>query len=291
MRDVVRLPIAGQLREHISYSEIRLFGECEWRWYLDQVMGMKVPERSLHLAFGSAIHRAMELAFSQDRPPLGDVDAVLLSELDRELEGLELQKHELEERERLRWLAPTIVRDALACPDLQGIIPLKSELGLMVPIDRTDGLDVKFKGFVDFIYVKQLARKRVIYIADFKTCTWGWSYEKLTDPLVCAQILLYKHFFCKMTGAEPRDVSAAFILLKKSPPAGRPTVEVAKIGAGPKVLSQAIELLQGSISRMQSGTYRQNREACQRFWTDPVTKEERSWQCRHYGTPDCPAST
>lgn len=288
MSDIVRLPLYGQLREHVSYSELRLFRSCEWRWFLTNVAGLRQPERSLAMEFGSAIHSTLELAFAPgERPSLGSLAESFSSAFEKGLEGLEIDPSDLPERDRLREIGPTIVRDALACPDLQGIVPLRNELRLEEPIARTDGLDVKFKGYVDFIFVKKLAKKRVIYIADFKTCTWGWPYDKLSDPEVCAQILLYKHFFCKLTGAPPRDVSAAFILLKKTPRPGDATVQVAKIPAGPKVLEGAMDFLQGSITKMHGYSYQKNRGSCVREWIDSKTKEPRSAKCPFYQTENC----
>jgi len=290
-REVVRLPVAGQMRDHVSYSELRLFEQCEWKWYLVKALGLGADERSLPMEFGSAIHSTLEKAFSPDATPSQEeLDLEFRSAYEKNVEGLELQPHEVEERERLRELGPKIVRDALACPDLQGIRPMKNELALMVPIARTDGLDVKFKGFVDFVYAKRLKTKTVIYIADFKTCTWGWPAAKLMDPKVCAQILLYKHFFCKITGANPRDVSAAFILLRKTPREGDSSVSVEKIGAGPKVLQSALDFLQGTITGMHSGEYRKNRESCVRRWVDPVTKEDREARCPFFETTECPSA-
>jgi hypothetical protein len=66
---------------------------------------------------------------------------------------------------------------------------------------------MKFKGFIDIVFVKKLKRKTVIYIADFKTCQWGWPAKKFQDIEVISQLLLYKHFFCKLTGADPRNVT------------------------------------------------------------------------------------
>ncbi len=291
MRDRVQLPLYGQLRDHVSYSEIKLFKECEWRWYLKHVTGLVTKDRSLPMEFGTAIHKTLEKAFVINPPGIQELSQIFWKEYAQGIIGLDMPEHELPEIDRLRSIGPEIVRDALACPDLQGIIPLRNELQLMEQISRSDGLDIKFKGFIDFVYVKQLAKKQVIYIADFKTCTWGWPAKKLMDEEVCAQLLLYKHFFCKMTGALARDVSTAFILLKKDPYPGRPRVEVAKIGAGPKALDRAIALLQDSISGMHSGAYEQNRDSCVRRWTDRVTKEERTACCPHYQTSDCPGST
>lgn len=280
----------GQLRPHVSYSEVRLFNLCEWRWYLHHVFQQYQDERALAMEFGSAIHSALELMYGPERLSVDDAMWKALSEFEKNLEGLELREDEGRDLMRLSWLVPRILRDCLSCPDLQGVEPLRTELRLLEPISRTDGLDIKFKGFVDFIFKKKLKRKTVIYIADFKTCQWGWPSQKLMDDEVCAQIVLYKYFFCRMTGANPRDVSVAFILLKKSPRPGDSHVQVCKVGGGPKALEKALNYIQTTITRMHSGSYRMNTESCVQSWTDRTTGELREIRCPYLDTNLCASS-
>ena len=290
-RPRTKLPLYGQLREHVSFSELRLFSECQWRWLLRKVMGHDVPERSFHMDFGKAVHSGMELLYGPDgsvdrasERALGMYDAAL-AEFPAE------HPTDATEAVRIRDCIPEFYRDCLACPELQGITTLRSELALMEDIGRTDGLTLKFKGFIDIVFVKRLARKTVIYIADFKTCQWGWPRDKLGDITVTAQILLYKHFFCKLTGADPKNVKTAFILLKKRPREGDVRVQVLDVSPGPKMVSQAIEYMQRSITEMHSYDYEQNFNACRRTWTDRETKEERTSSCQFLGSDLCPGST
>ncbi len=299
MTDRVHLPLYGQLKEHVSFSELRLFNECNWKWLLLKVFGNEVEERSFQMDFGKAVHAGMEVLYDVGGTAEKATEHALKL-YDESLSTIgEMHPSDKTEAMRIRELIPNIFRDALLCPDLQDIRPLKSELKLYQPISRTDGLDIKFKGFIDIIFVKKLKRKTVIYIADFKTCQWGWPAEKLQDIEVISQILLYKHFFCKITGADPKNVTAAFILLKKKPKrisekGVEPVVydicvEVEKVGAGPKATTAALDYLQKSITAMHSYSYVKNFDACKRIWRDPDTKEERSAVCPFYDTADCTA--
>lgn len=291
MSEVIRLPLYGQLRESVSYSEVRLFNDCQWKWYLRHVAGLYLPERSLQMSFGTTIHKVLESAFSPVIVhSLQELDGIFAAEFDKNMEGLELLPHEVEERERLRGLGPQIIRDSLACPDLQNVVPLKNELRIFEPISRNDGLDIRFKGYVDFIFMKKLTRKKVIFIADFKTCTWGWTPQKVQDPATWAQLVLYKHYFCKLTGANPRDISTAFILLKKTPREEDSSVQVVRVGAGPKALQQALDYMQSTITAMHSGRYEKNRKNCIYQWVDRITKEPRSATCPFYQSENCPGS-
>jgi hypothetical protein len=300
--EIVHLPLYGQLKEHVSFSELRLFNECSWKWFLIKVAGNVPVDRSFQMDFGKAVHSGMEMLYGPDG---GDPHAAAAHALTLYNDALstigELHPTDAKEAERLRgYILPKMFVDCLACPELQGIRPLRCELQLMEPILRTDGLLVKFKGFIDFIFVKRLKTKTVIYIADFKTCQWGWPAKKLQDIEVISQILLYKHFFCKLTGADPRNVTAAFILLKKKPKRTSPkgelpevydlSVEVVKVGAGPKATERALEYLQSSISAMHSYTYERNFRSCIRSWIDQETEEERVVRCPFVGTDLCPSS-
>lgn len=285
------LPLYGQLREHVSFSELRLFSECQWRWLLRKVMGHDVQDQSFHMDFGKAVHSGMELLYGKD----GSVDKAAehaLAMYDASLAATPpTHPSDLAEATRIRDCIRRFYRDCLVCPELRGITTLRSELRLMQDIDRTDGLALKFKGFIDIVFVKKLKRKTVIYIADFKTCQWGWASEKLGDITVTAQILLYKHFFCKLTGADPKNVKTAFVLLKKRPREDDITVQVLEVSPGPKMVNQAIEYMQRSISEMHSYEYEQNFNACRRTWIDRETQQERSSSCQFLGSELCPGST
>lgn len=286
MGDKIHLPLYGQLKEHVSFSELGLFNSCSWKWVLRKVYEVEADEQSLAMEFGSAAHSGMEYMYGPDGQAdrhIQDVVSHTLDEMEKNLQGLPLTPAEEEDLPVLRSMLPRFFQDMKNDPGLQGIRPIRSELKLYESIARTDGLNVKFKGFIDFIFVKKLKTKSVIYIADFKTCKWGWPADKLQDIKVIAQILLYKHFFCKLTGADPKNVTCAFILLKKTPRKDDPTVEVVKIGSGPKMMQKAIDYLQTTITEMHRGTYERNFEACTTRWTDAKSGEERSFSCMYLG--------
>ena len=290
MGERVRLPLYGQLREHVSFSELRLFNECQWRWLLTKVYGLAPEERSFQMDFGKAVHAGLEVLYDPKCP--GDVVKAGRHALEMYDESLKelgtLHPSDREEAERIRGKIHGFYEDCLRSPELQGIRSLVSELRLMQPISRSDGLELMFKGFIDITFVKRLKRKTVIYIADFKTCSWGWPAAKFQDIEVISQLLLYKHFFCKMMGADPRNVSVAFILLKKDPRSeDELLVDVRKVSAGPKATEQALDYLQRSISGMHSYSYERNLDACERIWTDRRTKQERRAACPFLDTELC----
>jgi hypothetical protein len=290
----IHLPLYGQLKGHVSFSELRLFNECPWKWALTKVYGLSSFDRSFQMDFGKAAHSGMEVLYDPGTPldpVLAAAHAMALYDKSlAELEELGMHPSDRLEAHRIRDFLPRFYQDCLVCPELQGIKTLRSELRLMEDIERNDGLTLKFKGFIDITFVRQLKRKTVIYIADFKTCQWGWPAKKLQDIEVISQILLYKHFFCKMTGADPGNVSVAFILLRKLPRDGGLTVSVERISAGPKSTERALTYLQDTITRMHTYSYEQRFDSCKRSWKDRETGEERIASCQFIGTEHCNAS-
>ncbi len=262
-----------------------------------KVFDARVDDKSFQMDFGKAVHYGMEVLYrSGGTADLATLQATAM--YDNSLLLYEdMHPSDRAEAARIREIIPSIFADILRNPDLQGVRPIKSELQLYESIARTDNLDVKFKGFIDFIFVKKLKTKTVLYIADFKTCQWGWPATKFRDTRVIAQLLLYKHFFCKLTGADPKDVTTAYILLKKKPKVLSKkgvepvvydlTVEVAKISSGPKALSEALDYLQRTITAMHSYRYTKNFESCERKWIDKETDEERRVTCPFLGTERC----
>lgn len=285
-----KLPLYGQLKEHVSFSELKLFSECQWRWLLKKAMGHDTLDRSFQMDFGKAVHSGMEVLYSPD----GNVDKATAHAMASYEEALKTLKFEYPSDEaeamRIKDCIPGFFRDCLISPELKGITTLRSELALMLPIARTDGLEMKFKGFIDIVFVKKRGKKTVIYIADFKTCQWGWPRDKLGDISVIGQILLYKHFFCKLTGADPRNVKTAFILLKKRPRKDDIAVQILEVSPGPKPVRLAIEWMQQVITDMHRYEYERNYNACRREWTDKETGDVRRADCPFLGTDLCPGS-
>lgn len=268
-----------------------------------KVFGTEVEDRSFQMDFGKAVHSGMEVLYGSNGTA-EKATAKALQLYDESLKTLNLvHPSDVAEAYRIRECIEGFYRDCLLCPELQGITTLKSELQLMQPVERTDGLNLKFKGFIDILFIKVLpkSKKRVIYVADFKTCQWGWPADKFRDIEVISQLLLYKHFFCKMTGADPKNISVAFILLKKKPKLLSSkgelpeefdlSVSVEKISAGPKATEAALDYMQKAITGMHSYGYEQNFGSCIRSWIDKETKEERVVRCPFAGTEKCPGST
>lgn len=291
MNNKVHLPLYGQLRDRVSFSEIGLFSDCQWKWALTKVFSQEKIEESFQMSFGKSIHLGLESLYNGSMS-LEESIEIAESGYKQSLDKLfdSLSDEDKIESERLKTLIPKFLNDCLNCEELKDIISLKTEYPLKINIARNDGLDILFKGFIDIVFIKKLKTKSVIYIADFKTCSWGWPYKKFKDIKVISQLLLYKHFFCKELKADPKNISLAFILLKKKPKDGDSTITFQKINASDTQIYEAIQYLQNAITDMHSYSYEKNLDSCQKKF---VTKEgiEKIYTCNFFETDLCTKSS
>jgi hypothetical protein len=175
-----------------------------------------------------------------------------------------------------------IVRAFDECPQLRDFRPLKNELLLKEPIG--DGRWT-FKGYVDLLLKGKDGRgKDVIWLVDVKTCSWGWPGAKLQDPVVLAQLVLYKHFLCKKLGLDQSLVRPAYLFLKRTPREKQPPIEFHPVSAGPRTIEKALGMLTRDLAvidrKMESGGWAPNVVHCKNSFGDlcPFIGTE---HCRH----------
>lgn len=284
------------MRDRISFSELGLYDECNHHWYLDYVVGNYSERFGIHLDFGTAVHSAIE-KYKTRKDQVSVTEAIkIFQETFHSL----WEKNNLKYTERDRKNDPeefikagtNIIEKFHECPELAACEPIHNELLISEPIDRIDGIEIKFRGYVDLVVKGKDGRgKDVIYICDFKGCSWGWTGEQRSDEKKQRQLLLYKHFFCKKYDLDPEYVRCAFVLLKRRPPKGACPVEFFKISAGPKSVQRALDAMNSDITQMRGqltelalgkcSTLPQNFQAC----VNPFGQV-----CPYAGTPSCPGS-
>ena len=275
-------------RPHISPSERSSFKNCEFRWKLDYVDGHRTPIYGVHLDFGTAMHSAIERHKTRKDPvPLEETVQNFRSSF---TETYSKNKEKYSEKDLKNDLGffldagENILRHFHECEELSSAEVLYNEFPLFEKIDRTDGIDISFKGFIDMtVRTKSKRGETVLYVCDFKTCSWGWDIEKKRDREVHFQVLLYKHFLCKKFGLDPKGVRTAFVLLKKKPKKGDPPVEWFPISAGPISVQRAVDALNEDITKMsiklEAGTLQKNRSVCVNSFGDT---------CPYFNTDLCP---
>lgn len=275
--------------DRVSYSSWQQYRSgCQWRWKLDVVDKHRAEVYGVHMDFGTCVHGAIEkYRTRKDAIPL-QAACELFENSFREVFAKNKTKYKEKDQEvdleQMVQSGIRILQHLDSCDELRQAEVLHNEHKLFLPIDRSDHLQVKFKGYIDMVVRSKDKRgNTIIYILDFKTCSWGWSGEKRRDNELAAQLFLYKHFFCKKFNLDPKDVRTAFVLLKKRPPANVSPVEFFPVSAGPVAVQRALDSLSSDLTdmdtRLREGTILKNRNVC---------KNEYGEICPYFNTERCP---
>lgn len=142
--------------------------------------------------------------------------------------------------------------------------------------EKINGQEQAFKGFIDCIIKvpdPKNKKKYIIWVIDFKTCSWGWQSAKKNDETVKMQVILYKSFWSSKTNFDPKNVKCAFVLLKRT---AKPTqhVELVSITAGDVAMKKSLTVVNNMISSVKKGLAFKNRYSCQ--------------YCLYHATEHCP---
>ena len=262
------------MRPHISFSELASFANgCQWKWKLTYLENCRVQDYSVDLDFGTAIHAAVEAHFRRTAP-ISAAHAVILFQKKFswlfKKQGPKYSKP-LANKDYLTLLSAgeTIINFISKSTDLVDLIPVHNEFKLFEDIDREDG-SLKFKGFIDIVLKgKDKRGNDILWIADFKTCSWGWDREKRDDVWRHYQLFLYKYFLCKKFNIDPKNVRTAFILLKKRPSKGADPIEFFPVSAGPVSVQRALNALNENITEMvereKNNSFKKNRNKCTEY--------------------------
>lgn len=287
--------------EHISYSALKTWRECQWLWKLIYVdKHYSDDDFGVYRDFGSAIHRTIELSRPNDKKK----PITYWRRHFQKCFSLLFKKHFEKYKEKDKLLLSGTVKsksftfeDFIAAGEriLKDFLKdevvgygnskvLNNELKIFEVVGRTDDVEIKFKGYIDLVILTKDGRgKPVIYVVDFKTCGWGWSIEQKRDPDLQDQLFLYKYFLCKRFNIDQKQVRVAFLLMKRTPSKKQTSsIEFLSISAGPVSVQRSIDGFNQDISEMISrfsdGKLRKNRSACINRFGD---------KCRFFDSEHC----
>lgn len=256
---------------HVSFSEMRDWQDCSYRHKLKHIDKVGEDPPGVHLDFGTSVHSACEAYLKT-----GTMDRrVFLTSL-KELWDLHAAKRPgdftVKAFKEFAKQGLSILLDIPKWFDEQfpGWTLLDAEHALY---EQIDGTKHAFKGFIDVVIkVPGPNGKDIIWLLDWKTCSWGWAAEKKGNPQVKSQLVLYKNFWAEKTGTDPKAVKCGFILLKRT---GKPGAhcELVPTSVGDVVTERSLKVIHSMVGSMKRGFFIKNRESC-RF-------------CQYYGTPHC----
>lgn len=270
-------------KNHVSASEMSMWAQCSWKHSLVQVQHVDLSTPSPVPTFGTACHEGCE-AFLRTRC----MDASITHRaIDRlwDMCGFRDERDLQRFLDRLETTLPEAIkafgfgdksrveahRDAdLILPEVPIFMDVTfpgwefvaAELQLYEPIAETG---VSLKGFIDGI-IKATGKRgeTLIWIIDWKTSAWGWKREKREDPLVQAQLVLYKKYWMQKM-ADPtmklRDVRCGFVLLKRAAKPGE-HIEIVPVSVGDAPIGRVDKRTLDMISSVRHSVRIKNRNSC-----------------------------
>ena len=244
--------------KRISFSALKNWKECPYRHkliYVDEVPHFSGNE---YTAFGTAIHEVCEKIIPNNSNKSIEVFEEAFS---REIEQVKLSGTHIDENliDQMKDQAIPICQQVLpAVKDHFGDFKVVSvEEEILEPISEFDSYGTNFKGFIDMV-IKTKDQK--YHIIDWKTCSWGWSRDKKSDPMTTYQLTYYKNYFAKKHDIDPQLIETYFVLLKRT--AKKDNVEVMRVTSGTKKTLNSLKVLQNAVINIERGNYIKNRLSC-----------------------------
>lgn len=212
--------IKEERKKHVSYSQFSGWLKCPYKFYLDNVKGLKVFEDSINTCFGTAMHNTLQLYIQ-----------TLYTKSFIEADTLELNKifkSEFENEVVTKKVSVTEDEMTEFLFDGEDIIKAFSETSTRIkhfPSDKYEFIDVELeidvpiKNNVNFVaYVDLVLKEKKtgdIKIFDFKTSTNGWNKYACADFTKLVQLFLYKAFYSKKFGVPLNKIDVEFFILKR----------------------------------------------------------------------------
>ena len=255
--EVVEFPTG---KPHVSYSEVSCWTLCGWKHKLSYIDKVPLPPQDwIHANFGTHVHAGVENYLKtrvMDIQPVLDAIATQWAEMNRP----SVEKWQSWAKNILEQF-PSWLEENFAGWELLG-----AELALYEDIPNEI---IKFKGFVDCLVRVPLNKEKTrwkVWILDWKTGpAYGWRRDKLEDPLVLAQLFLYKDYLLRKLELNSREVGCAFVVLKKGAKVGNCIVRY-DVSAGPKSLEAGAKIVRNMVSGVRKGKFIKNKYACE--WCD-----------------------
>ena len=214
-------------QKSISYSQLSMYSQCPKHWSLHYKEGHKIPQRSINLCFGTAIHETVQRYIHVLYEESGvQADKINLEELFEE-RFRETYAKEYANNKNIHFSGPEEMReffdDGLAILDfvkkrrgeyfsLKGWHLVGIETPIVISPDKRYN-NVLYNGFIDLVMYNENTETFTIY--DIKTSTRGWGDREKKDEIKQSQLLLYKIYFSEQFGVPTDNIDVKFFILKR----------------------------------------------------------------------------
>lgn len=245
------------IKEHISYSELKVWNNCPYAHKLMYIDKIKNSDGSIHTIAGTAIHKVCEMLVKNEiKEELSEYTKKTFKEF-YDASSIKVEEKEYLEFEKQLCMLSSIYLDSLK-NHFGEFTFVSAEEPLMENISLLPKYQInKFKGYIDLI-IKTADGK--IHVIDNKLCSWGWEAKKKSDAMLSYQLTFYKYFYAQKHNLNPENIETHFCLLKRT--AKKDNVEIFRVTSGPKKTTNAFNILNNGIHNIQKGFYPKNKLNC-----------------------------
>lgn len=245
-------------KQHVSFSEVREWKDCSYRHFLSKVKKIDLSKPGPLADFGTAVHASNE-DYVKTRVMDRSIAERVLRELWEKNKGFPGYEPEGIPKylEQINGILDEV--PAYLDKEFPGWEFVDAEHQLYEPIEKYPHA---FKGYIDAVIRAPGPRnKKLTWLIDWKTTSWGWKMDKKSDPMVRSQLVLYKKFWCDKTGEDPKNVRCAFILLKRTAKPGQ-RCETVEVSAGDVTTERSLKVVNNMVSCVKRGIAIKNRASC-----------------------------
>lgn len=237
---------APPTRDYISYSAIRTYQSCPLRYRFRYIDGLPQECVASSLAFGSAIHAAVEFFYQQhlagEEPPNLDLLLEIYQQSWRDRPEDEVRFGKTETADSLHALADRMLVKFL-------------ESDLTFPAGRIIGVEEELRGQLSPGIPDLLGRVDLlietddsVVIQDFKTSRSSWSDQQAEDQ--SEQLLLYADLVRKLVPG--KDLKLRYVVLTK---AKDPKLQVLNASFDEAKLDRTKRVFENVWSAIESGHF------------------------------------
>jgi len=246
-------------KQHVSFSEVKLWKECSYRHHLVHVKKIEIFKPSPILEFGTAVHAACEnYLLTKEMNPQIAFNALVNA----------WKKHEKIKEFTDQALSQCMGEASLILSEIPEFLDKTFPGWKIIDAEHqlyesVEGHPHAFKGFIDgVITCKGKRGEDLIWILDWKTSQRGWFREKRSDEMVKSQLALYKNYWCqKNPNVDFKNVRCGFVILKKNAKPGE-HCELFTVSLGEVPIKRSLKVVANMLTSVKRGVVIKNRDSC-----------------------------
>ena len=219
----------GEIKNRISHSQFKKWRNCPKQWELKYKQGLRPPDESIHLVFGTAIHEALQLylrkMYSGTVKEANTLDlkdrfqSLLKEEYDNRREDFR-EKHPDQEFPVTKKEMVQFAKDGKAI--IENFKRNRSKyfskdetalVGIEEKVEQKVQEGVAWVGYLDVVIRNRKTGK--YKIIDLKTSTDGWDKWKKREKKRTDQLVAYKKFYAEQLGISPDNIEIEYLIMKR----------------------------------------------------------------------------